>query len=68
MEYAKDEIFNIRYNAKEGTIECGTGKKRGIMKSLKHSKWISLSIILGILFSIINCILIWDFFRILSNM
>ena len=68
MEYAKDEIFNIRYNSKKGTVECGTKHKNKIIQFLKQSKWMSMFIILGIAFSIINCILIVDFFKLLTKM
>lgn len=68
MEYAKDEIFNIHYDTKKGTIECGTSKKKGLKKFLKQYKLLSTFLILGITFSVINCVLIWDFFKILSSM
>ncbi len=67
MEFAKDEIFNIHYNSKEGTIGFGTSNKRGIKRFIKNNKLISLFLSLGIIFSIVNVILIADFFRILSE-
>ena len=68
MEYAKDEIFNIHYNSRAGTIDFGTSHKKGFKKFLKRNKWISVFTILGIAFSIVNIVLIIKFFNILSRL
>lgn len=68
MEFAKDEIFNIRYNVKDGTINFGTSNKKGFKNYLKKNKWLSFFLSLGAVFSVVNVILIADFFRILSKM
>ena len=68
MEYAKDEIFNIHYNPEKNTLESRTSPKKKTKKISKQSKWLSMFILLGLSFGIINCILILDFFKILTNM
>ena len=61
MEYAKDEMFQIRYNTKLNRLQ-------------QKPKRISRNNILGLLFSIggifciANSIAIYNFFKILSNL
>ena len=61
MEYAKDEIFNIRYNSLTGTLECGTSHKNKLRRVLKQYKF---AIILGVIamgLSISNVMMIIKF-------
>lgn len=58
MEYAKDELYTVKY-------------MKEMDKTKNHSdrnRFIFLLITLGIIFSIINFILIFNFFNILTKM
>lgn len=61
MEYANEEIFNIRYNEKEDCLE--TGKKILFVK--KH-KLMSVIIASTIVLIGVNSVLIYEFFNILA--
>lgn len=68
MEYAKDEIFNIRYNAKLDRLQI---KEKGwttkAQKFFKRHMLISMISILFIMLSAINFLLIYNFFNILEK-
>ena len=57
MEYAKDEVFKIRYNTKLNRLqikeENWTSK---LLKQIKAHKFLTTVIIVFLLFSIINII------------
>lgn len=59
MEYAKDEIYTIEYSKEEDKPRIGIQER---------NRFIFLLISLGIVFSIINFVLIFNFFYILSRM
>ena len=65
MEYAKDEIFTIRYNEKKDKLEFS--KKNFIIKKIVNNKILVLLFSLGGVFSTINFILIYNFFNILKT-
>ena len=65
MEYAKDEVFSIRYNEKKDRLEYSFLRK--IYKKLLKNKFLSLLISLGILFSIIDLTLVYCFFEVLNT-
>lgn len=65
MEYAKDEVFSIRYNEKKDRLEYSFFKK--LYKQLLRNKFLSLLITLGILFSIIDLTLVYCFFEVLNT-
>ena len=65
MEYAKDEVFSIRYNEKKDRLEYSFLRK--IYKQLLKNKFLSLLISLGILFSIIDLTLVYCFFEVLNT-
>lgn len=69
MEYAKDEIFQIRYNSQLNRLELGHERimKRAI-KKIKKNKLLSTIIFSFILFSIINVIMIYNFLYILQKL
>ena len=68
MEYAKDEIFKIRYNANLDRLqikeENWTSK---VGKFFKKHMLINIFLITFIILSNINFLLIYNFFNILKN-
>lgn len=68
MEYAKDEIFKIRYNEYANRLEIGNVKKRGIHKFVKEHKIMSMIILTTIVAIGVNCVLIHEFFSLLSTL
>ena len=68
MEYAKDEIFQIRYNTKLNWLqiehESWTSK---ILKKMKNHKLITTIIIVLIIFLTANVIMIYNFMEILQS-
>ena len=65
MEYAKDEIFSIKYNAKKDKLEYGIGRR--ILHRIQDNKFLSLLITIGIVFGTVNFILIYYFFFLFSR-
>lgn len=65
MEYAKDEIFSIRYNEKKDKLEYSF--LRRFIKRILNNKFMTLLIIMGVLFSALNFTLIYCFFEVLSR-
>ena len=68
MEYAKDEIFKIRYNTKLNRLQM---KKENwtskIYQMIKSHKFITTVIIVFLLLSVINIIMINSFIKILQS-
>lgn len=68
MEYANDEIFQIKYNKDTDRLECDkkswTSKFKG---KIKENKLLSMVVIAFIIFSVINVIMIYNFINILQN-
>ena len=67
MEYAKDELFNVKYNALEGEVIYKTNRKNKFIEKLKKNYFINSVILLGIIFFIINCLLIYNFANLLGE-
>ena len=65
MEYAKDEIFSIRYNKKKDKLEYSFFRR--FLKRILSNKFMTLLIIMGVLFSTLNFTLIYCFFEVLSR-
>lgn len=65
MEYAKDEVFSIHYNEKRDKLEYSFFRR--FFKKILYNKFISLLVIIGTIFSIINFTLIYYFFEILNK-
>ena len=65
MEYAKDEVFSIKYNSKKDKLEYKKTNK--ILNIIRKNRFITLLVIFGGLFSTINFILIYYFFNILNR-
>lgn len=67
MEYTKDEIFKIRYDTNMNRIRIGNKSlMRSMIKKIKRHKFITTTIIALIIFSIINIIMIYNFFELLK--
>ena len=59
MEYAKDEIFHIRYNTKLNRLQTKEERWTSTLyKKIKKHKLITTVIIAFLLFSIINIVMI----------
>ena len=68
MEYAKDEIFQIRYNTKLNRLQIGSESWTSkIYKKIKRHKLLTTIIIALITFSTANIIMIYNFIEILQN-
>ena len=66
MEYAKDEIFNIRYNSNLDKLELRPKKWTSrLEKAIKKHKLITGTIIAFSMLSIFNFVLIYNFMNIL---
>lgn len=68
MEYAKDEVFQIRYNTSLNRLQIGKENwTSGLLKKIKRHKLISMVVIAFIMFSTVNVIMIYNFMKILQN-
>lgn len=68
MEYAKDEIFNIKYNAKLDKLEMKSNTRLNRMwRRIKHHKLMTTVMLAFVIFSMINVAMIWSFMNILQN-
>lgn len=68
MEYAKDDIFQIRYNESLDKLELGEERWTSKLKNkIKSHKLFSTVVMALIIFSIINMIMIYNFMNILQN-
>ena len=69
MEYANDEIFQIRYNTKLNRLqmkkECWTSR---FCKKIKTHKFLTFIVITLFIFSIVNLMLVNQFFNVLNNL
>lgn len=65
MEYAKDEIFSIRYNEKKDKLENSFFRR--FLKRILNNKFMTLLITMGVLFSVLNFTLIYCFFEVLNR-
>lgn len=68
MEYAKDEIFRIRYNTKLNKLKSGeeNGTSKVYHKIKKH-KLLTTLVITLFMFAMINMVMIVSFMKILQN-
>lgn len=68
MEYAKDEIFQIRYNTKLNRLEMKNEKWTSMLvKKIKSHKLLASSMIIFLLLAIVNMAMVVSFMRILQN-
>lgn len=68
MEYAKDELFEVKYDTKLDRLVLKklrwTGK---IVRAIKAHKLITTASIAFMMFSILNMVMIYSFMKILQN-
>lgn len=68
MEYAKDEVFQIRYNTNLNRLQIGHERwTNRLLKTMKRHKLITTAIISFFMFSTVNVIMIYNFMKILQN-
>ncbi len=68
MEYAKDEMFEVRYNTKLDRLVIKKERLRSkVWRKIKKHKLLSITVSSFILFSIVNFIMIYNFMKILQN-
>ena len=68
MEYAKDEMFEVRYNTKLDRLVIKKERMRSkVWRKIKKNKLLSITVSSFILFSIANFIMIYNFMKILQN-
>ncbi|MCI8482609.1 MAG: hypothetical protein HFJ27_06175 [Clostridia bacterium] len=65
IEYAKDEIFTIRYNLKKDELEYPIQKR--IKEKIKRHKVLSLFFTMAVIFCMADGILIYYFFLLLAK-
>jgi len=68
MEYAKDEIFNIRYREDINRLEITKDRTSKILNLLKKNKVIVGLVAAAVLVSIINTMFIVNFFNVLFTL
>lgn len=68
MEYAKDEIFNIRYREDINRLEITKNRTSKILNILKKNKVIVGLVITAVLISIANTMFIMNFFNVLLEL
>ena len=68
MEYAKDEIFNIRYREDINRLEITKDRTSKILNFLKKNKVIAGLVTAAVLISIINTMFIVNFFNVLYTL
>ena len=68
MEYAKDEIFNIRYREDINRLEITKDRTSKILNLLKKNKVIVGLVTAAVLISIINTMFIVNFFNVLLEL
>lgn len=68
MEYAKDEIFQIRYNTKLNRLEMGKESWTSqIAEKMRSHKLLTTTIIAFFIFATLNMIMIYSFIKILQS-
>lgn len=65
MEYAKDEIFTIRYNIKKDELEYPI--RRRIGEKIRKNKVLSLFLMMGLTFMVLDITFIYYFFSLLTK-
>lgn len=64
MEYAKDEVFGIKY---QGDITYQVKKKNKLLELIKRNYFVSGLAVIGSIFCLINVLLIYHFVNLLGE-
>ena len=68
MEYAKDEVFQIRYNTNLNRLQIGSDRWTSrLLKTVRRHKLITTVIISLMIFGAANVIMIYNFMKIMQN-
>lgn len=68
MEYAKDEMFKIRYNTKLNRLQMkGENWTSRLYKKIRRHRLLTTTIIAFLMFATINMVMICSFMKILQN-
>jgi len=68
MEYAKDELFEVRYDTKLDRLVIKKPRWRSkIFRAIKQHRIIATAGIAFIMFSTLNVVMIYSFMKILQN-
>lgn len=68
MEYAKDELFEVRYDTKLDRLVIKKPRFRSkMLRAIKAHKLITTAGIAFVMFSTLNMIMIYSFMKILQN-
>lgn len=69
MEYAKDEIFQIKYNTKLNRLEMQKESWTSqIAKKIRGHKLLTTTIIAFFMFATLNMVMIYSFMKILERL
>lgn len=69
MEYAEDEIFQIKYNTKLNRLEMRKEKWTSrLSKKIRNHKLLTTTIIAFFMFATLNMVMIYSFMRILEKL
>lgn len=69
MEYAKDEIFQIKYNTKLNRLEMEKENwTNKFAKKMRNHKLLTTTIIAFFMFATLNMVMIYSFIRILEKL
>ena len=69
MEYAKDEVFQIRYNTNLNRLQIGSDRWTSrLLKTVRRHKLITTVIISLMIFGAANVIMIYNFMKICKSM
>lgn len=69
MEYAKDEVFQVRYNTKLDRLEIGHerfGKR--LINTIRRHKLMTVTVITFLVFSTLNIVMVCNFLKMLENL
>lgn len=68
MEYAKDEVFIVKYNTDLNRLQMeGEKWTSRVIKKMHYHKLLTTVVIALFLFSFLNIVLVYSFMRILQN-
>lgn len=69
MEYAKDEIFQIKYNTKLNRLEMGKESWTSrVTKKIRNHKLLTTTMIAFFIFATLNMVMIYSFMKILEKL